>query len=454
MKNWWIKGLRSLISFDEGKRLDLFVIFPSLRRFLAARHHFAQFRTVGDIIFIIILVFGLFGPQDPDRNFVTFLTWGILWPIVVLSWFFTGRMWCGLCPLPGLGVFLQKKGWTLNLKRPEFIHKYSVYFSVFLLAFIIWVEIVADLRHWPAGTAWLLFSIVVGATIMAVIFPGQSWCRHICPLGRISGAAATLAITEFRADHDKCRGCPTFACRQGTEDKRGCPVYLGAFSVRNNLHCLVCGHCLPLCDRNSPQLLVRNPYNELIQNKGRFVTCTFTVPFLLGTQLARFIREKQVYGQMQTTFSMSDPLLFSILMFICIGVVLLFIHLGTRTLTSPGEDHDFGSRSPMVPILIPMAFTGELVYRMDHFAEEIGDFIPTIGRQFDLSFLKAFSFSIPPFPVDILSAFLLMNAAIAGGYVLWRYALGEFEDYLRLKDFLFLHLLILLLLFAFLATIF
>jgi polyferredoxin len=223
-----MRALKNVISFDNVQRLDLFRVFPAFRRFLAARHHYALLHTGGDILFVLVLISGFSGPQDARRNIAVFLTWGILWPAIVLSWFFVGRMWCGICPFPGLGVFLQSRGWAFSLKVPRFLQKYGVYFSVFLLALIIWFETVAGLNEWTAGTSYLVLSIVTGAAVMAVLFQGQSWCRHLCPLGRISGAAATISITEFRADHDKCRGCKSVACKKGTEKRRGCPVYLGA----------------------------------------------------------------------------------------------------------------------------------------------------------------------------------------------------------------------------------
>src|SRR5210317_2249221 len=110
--------MHSLISSDEGERLDLFRIFPGIRRFLAARHHYAYLRTAGDVIFVVVVIFGLFGPSDPASNIAVFLSWGLLWPAIVLSWFFVGRMWCGICPFPGLGVFLQRRGLSLNLPVP------------------------------------------------------------------------------------------------------------------------------------------------------------------------------------------------------------------------------------------------------------------------------------------------------------------------------------------------
>ncbi len=450
---WWTKAIKSLISSNEGERLDLFRIFPGVRRFLAARHHYAYLRTGGDILFILIVISGLFGPRDPSSNIAVFLSWGVLWPAIVLSWFFVGRMWCGICPFPGLGVFLQRRGLTLNLPVPKFLQKYGVYTSVFLLALIIWIEVVAGLDRSPVGTSLFALSITAGATLLAVLFSGQSWCRHLCPLGRISGAAATLSITEFRPDHDRCRVCKTFACKRGMEGKRGCPVYLGAYSVQNNLHCLVCGHCLALCDLDSPQLLLRNPYSELIRNKGRYITCSYIVPFLIGSQLARFFRHNEAYGYFRSWLNLPDAMSFSLLLVVGFVLVLGLIKFGSR-LFGINEDPMFGKFSPLVPILIPMAFTGELVYRLSYFADGVGGFFPTIGRQFGLENLKRMYFSIPDFPVQILSAFFLLNGAIAGVYILWRLCLEDFEGMVRLRNFIGINLLIVLILTGYLAVIF
>ena len=449
---WWTRALKSLISINE-QRLDLFRVFPGIRRFLAARHHYAYLRTAGDVLFALVVISGLFGPRDAHRNVAVFLSWGLIWPSIVLSWFFVGRMWCGICPFPGLGVFLQRRGLTFSLSVPKVLQKYGVYASVILLALIIWTEVVVGLDRSPVGTSFFVLSIVFGAALLSVFFPGQAWCRHLCPLGRISGAAATLSITEFRPDHEKCRGCETFACKKGLDGKRGCPVYLGAYSVQNNLHCLVCGHCLPFCDRDSPQLLLRNPYSELIRNKGRYITCSYIVPFLIGSQLARFLRKKEIYAQLAAFSGWSDAVLFSLLLLLGFGLSLMIIRFGSR-LFGISEDPMFGKFSPMVPILIPMAFTGELVYRLGYFAAGVGDFIPTLGRQAGVGFLEKFFFTIPDFPVQILSAFFMLNGSIAGCYILWQFCLNDFEGHVRFRNFLGINLLILLLLFFYLTVIF
>jgi hypothetical protein len=177
------------------------------------------------------------------------------------------------------------------------------------------------------------------------------------------------------------------------------------------------------------------------------------VPFLIGSQLARFLRKKEIYGQLSTFSGWSDAVLFSLLLLIGFGLSLLIIRFGAR-LFGVNEDPLFGKFSPMVPILIPMAFTGELVYRLGYFAAGIGDFIPTLGRQIGVAFLEKFFFIIPDFPVQILSAFFMLNGSIAGCYILWQFCLNDFEGHIRFRNFIGINLLIAALLFFYLTVIF
>ncbi|MDT8335725.1 MAG: (4Fe-4S)-binding protein, partial [Desulfurivibrionaceae bacterium] len=73
---------------------------------------------------------------------------------------------------------------------------------------------------------------------------------------------------------------------------------------------------------------------------------------------------------------------------------------------------------------------------------------------FGMEFLGRIYFSIPDFPIQILSAFFLLNGAIAGVYILWRMCLEDFEGMVRLRNFIGINLLIVLILTGYLAVIF
>jgi len=429
------KILKILFVYDEEARLNLFETFPRLRSFFANRRHFALIRSFGDLAFTLLIIAGLFGPQEPERNAMLFVSWGIWWTGIVLSWFFVGRMWCGFCPFPGVGRLLQRLGLYRPKLPPRSISKYCAYAATALFALIVWAEAVFHMKHSPLATAFLLLTILFGATLLATLYKGQAWCRHFCPLGKIIGSAATLSILEFRADLEKCRGCQTFACKRGKGNIPGCPVYLGAYAARNNLICLVCGHCIPLCDRDSPGLFLRHPLKELVINKGRHLTCTYIIPFLLASQIARFIQEKTSWYQgFKSALFHSEALAFSFLLAFLFALALFVIRLGAELFTIY-EDELFGRFSPMVPVLVPLAFTGELVYRLEYLLHEIGNFGPTLGKQLGLSSLEALSFRVPEAFIHYLLLGITALGLLGALYTAHLLAFREFEGLVPRKNF-------------------
>ncbi len=443
------EAARILCRYDEKARLNLFAVLPWLRRFFEHRRNIAYIRTLGDFLFSGIIFFGLLGPQDPKDNIALFVAWGIWWTSVVLSWFFVGKLWCGFCPFPGIGRIFQSLGWSLDLRIPEAFKK--IHLSVLLLAVIIWIESVTDMKNSPGGTAYLLIGIVFGATIFGILFRGQAWCRHVCPMGKIIGSAATLSLTEFRPDHSQCKSCKTFACKNGREGIGGCPVFLGAVNVRNNLDCLICGHCVSLCEHDSPRINLRNPFTELLINKGRYITCSYIIPFLMGSQLARFIQHRSWYGLLERIFFGSNLITFTVFLALGFFFFTRIIRLGAYLFTIT-EDEVFGRFSPMVPVLVPLAFTGELVYRLQYFLSNVGDFLPTFGRQFgfDTDYLM---FSVPEGLTYGLCRAILAIGALSGSYVIYRLHKGDFSDIIPRKNYYWLHALVVLVFASYLALI-
>ncbi len=443
------QALGIVLPDDRQARINLFEAFPPLKRFFADRRYFAAVRTFGDIVFTVIILVGFFGPQDPDRNAILFMVWGVWWTTIVLSWFFTGRLWCGFCPFPGVGRILRRFGMRFNADVPRFLQKNGVYLSTFFLAVILWAESVFNLKESPSGTAILLVAIIAGATLMEVLFKGQAWCRHVCPMGRIIGSAATISITEFRPDLAVCKTCKTASCRKGTAGGAGCPVYLGAVNVRNNLDCLVCGHCVPMCPYDSPRINLRNPFAELVINKGRYLTCSFIIPFLMGSQLARFIYEKAWFVPLKTYFHQSDLVAFTVLLGAGFLFFLGLIRVGARLFTVT-EDEVFGRFSPMVPVLVPFTFTGELVYRLAYFLSEAGSFFPTLGSQAGMD-LSRWRFVVDERFIGILSLLILAVGAAASHNVLRLFHKGDFEGMIPRRNYAFLHVMVVAILIVYAA---
>lgn len=395
---------RILLRFNPSARLNLFAAFPAIQRFFAHRRNLLIVRSTGDIAFTLIILSGFFGPQDPSRNIALFIAWGIWWTSIVLSWFFVGKLWCGVCPFPGIGRILQQLGIAVNRPVPHWMRRHGQVISLILLALILWAEAATDMRIRPSATAALLLAIVGGATLFGALYQGQSWCRFLCPMGKIIGSAATISMVELRPDPMRCRKCVTFACRKGKNGIYGCPIQLGAFNVRDSVDCLLCGHCVSTCDQASPRLNLRNPFAELVQNRGRYLAYAYIVPFLMGNQLARFIQEKPWYRDTLSYFGDSNAGAVSMLMAVGYGFVWLLLRMGSYLLPpDPGTSRI----SPMVSVFIPLAFTGELVYRLEYVLTQAGQALPTMGRQFGLP-LDSFAFTIPPAFVQTIGIILLL----------------------------------------------
>ena len=427
---------------DSERKLDLFRKFPWLYKLFYNQRLHSIWRTFLFVLFIILILSGLFGPQEPGRNIALYLCWGIWWPSVILSLFFVGRLWCGVCPFPVVGNFLQAYHLSLEKKVPKVLQKYNIAISVCFFMLIIWVEEATGMKTSPKETTWLLIVIWFGAIFCSVLFAKQAWCQHFCPLGRLMGIGASISLIEFRPDHNACKQCTTFACNKGTDTESGCPVSLGAYKVTNNLECLVCGKCMQLCPHESPQLNVRHPLSELIIRKGRLITCTLMVPFLMGSQLGRFM-DQNIFNLMEVIemTCMNNWVcqmgLYAVPLFLGFCIVYVIITYGDL-MFGVFQDELMGRFSPMVPLLLPLAFGGELVSRLNFTVRNFPDFLPTFGRQFGVEAMELITFTIPEWIYPAYGLSIMFISELAGLYILEKFYEEEFDGSIALWQYRFI----------------
>ncbi len=416
--------------FNPDQRIDLFKVYPRLYTIFKQQRLHSIWRGVLIFLLSAIIIGGIFGSQDPAENIILYLCWGLWWPAVILSLFFVGRLWCGVCPFPVAGRGLQGLGLSLQITVPRVIAKNSVAISVAFFMLIIWVEESTGMKQNPRATAYLLLTIFSGALICAVLFKKQAWCQFFCPLGKVMGMGASISWLEFRPDHDQCVHCTTFACKRGTEELPGCPVSLGAFKVTSNLECHLCGYCIQLCPHHSPQLNLRHPLYEIIVRKGKFISCTLLVPFLIGSQLARLMDQNiyDVMGKIEVN-CMQDWICQMGLYVIplSIGFIIAYMLISYGDLIFGVYQDDFmGGFSPMVPVFLPLAFTGELVSRMNYAVRNLAEFPVTAGRQFNIQFLENLTFVIPEWVYPLFGISFMFLSELAGLYVLQTFVTEDF----------------------------
>jgi hypothetical protein len=160
----------------------------------------------------------------------------------------------------------------------------------------------------------------------------------------------------------------------------------------------------------------------------------------MGSQIARFVEEKAWIAPLRDFFVHSNLLIFSALL--AAGFLLFFgiMRLGAR-LFIVTEDEVFGRFSPLVPVLIPLAFAGELAYRLKYFLSNVGEFVPTLGRQAGIDLLR-WGFSVEQGLISGICLLTLVVGVAACHQVLRLFYRGDFEGMVPRTNYAVLHALV------------
>ena len=211
------------------------------------------------------------GPQNRAENPVLILFWAWWWPLILLTYPLVGRLWCAVCPFMVWGEIAQR---LTPWRKRVWPHGDSDRWAAPLLAagfaaILVWEEV------WNLeDTAWLssclLLLITAGAVLGSLVFEKRFWCRHLCPVGGMSGLFAKLSILELRAEAGTCGGsCSSYACfKGGPADgeglaSQGCPLGTHPAHLSDNRNCVLCLTCAQACPNRSVQLRLRPPAADL-----------------------------------------------------------------------------------------------------------------------------------------------------------------------------------------------
>jgi len=223
-------------------------------------------------LFLLVIVAGLFGTPLAEFNLTTVLTWNLWWAGVVISVFFLGTAWCGVCPWDALACWLVRRrlwrrgvpGNGLNLKVPPWLR--NVLPALLLFIGLSWLELGVGVTTSPFATALFALLMVVLATLSLAIFERKAFCRYFCPVGRTLGFYAQLAPVELRpTDAQICAECVTLDCYHGNQEIEPCPTHLVMGRLKQNTYCTSCGACIRSCPHDNIGWRLRPMSSEAIQ---------------------------------------------------------------------------------------------------------------------------------------------------------------------------------------------
>jgi len=189
-----------------------------LGRLIASPGLTVSIKLVSFVLFVVAVLAGFFGNQNPYQNIAPTLVWIIGWVGLAYVSAFMGNLWSLINPWRTLfdgGEALYRhavrgRDLSLHLAYPEALGVWPAF--VLLLAFS-WIELVYPGAAIPAHIAWLAvgYSILVWAGM--VVFGGETWLRHGEVFTVVFGVLARFAPTEVRVrDPAVCAHCPVH-CR-------------------------------------------------------------------------------------------------------------------------------------------------------------------------------------------------------------------------------------------------
>jgi hypothetical protein len=189
-----------------------------LGRLIASPGLAVSIKLIALILFVVAILAGLFGNQNPYQNIAPTLVWIIGWVGLAYVSAFIGNLWVLINPwrtlFDGAEALYRRVGrgrdLSLRLTYPEVLGVWPAF--VLLLAFS-WIELVYPGAAIPAHIAWLAvgYSFLVWAGM--VVFGGETWLRHGELFTVVFGVFARFAPTEVSVrDPAVCEHCPAH-CR-------------------------------------------------------------------------------------------------------------------------------------------------------------------------------------------------------------------------------------------------
>ncbi|MEW6185804.1 MAG: cyclic nucleotide-binding domain-containing protein, partial [Thermodesulfobacteriota bacterium] len=220
--------------------------------------------------------------QEPDTNPGMLITWLIWFPILPISAFLFGRIWCGMCPIAGIGDFFARFK-KFNLPAPKFLKSMNFWLVILAFLFLEFTEELFGVADKPLATGLLLMIIISLSVLFCVFYERKTFCRYVCPLAAVLGTYSTLSIVEVRGNKKVCQTqCGQHTCFKGSEKTEGCPMFSYPASLNSNTECMLCLNCLKNCDNRGVQVNLRPPLQELWHQHQPNFSISFFGVVLIG----------------------------------------------------------------------------------------------------------------------------------------------------------------------------
>lgn len=275
----------------RSRRVDLARV-PGLGAMLRARALQPALMLLTLFFLVAAVLAGLAGTPAGSHNFGTVFVWIVWWAllIVVMVPFF-GRMWCMVCPIPGPGEWLQRRGLirrtpgrlrSLRWHWPRQLRNIWLQNAGFLILAVCSTAVLTR----PDVTAWLLLGMVLAGVALSILYDNRVFCRYVCPVGGFIGLYSLTSAIELRVkDAQVCLDHAAKDCVVGNAQGYGCPWMVFPGNLERDAYCGLCTECLKTCPRDNIALNLRPFGADLLVAKGHSLDEAYKALIMLACAL-------------------------------------------------------------------------------------------------------------------------------------------------------------------------
>ena len=277
----------------QEHRRDL-LTFPILGKVLKWRGFQPSLEIPGVILFLLVIVVGIWGNQEPSQNFATMLVWVYWWSLLTFTFLFVGRIWCMICPLGAVGEWVHRLVGTLGKDWPKKLRNLWPAHIFFIT--LTGVDLVFGIDTLPDFTGAFILSLIIMAVLFGVIFERRTFCRYVCPIGGMCGIYSMTSVVELRVKSPaRCESCTTKECIKGTDHSYGCPWFEYPGDLDRNNYCTMCLECVRSCPHENIGLMVRPPGQDLWRTNTRVYDEVILAVGLIGVMASHTIATTQAF---------------------------------------------------------------------------------------------------------------------------------------------------------------
>jgi polyferredoxin len=266
--------------------------FSWLKSILKSRLFQPVLMLITLFFFVIAILAGFFGTPTGSHNFSIIFVWIVWWAllIIILVPFF-GRAWCTVCPIPGPGEWLQRRGIirrtpgrlrSLRRRWPRRLR--NIWLQNFgFLAMAIFSTVILTR---PGVTAWVLLGMIMLGLALSIFYQNRIFCRYVCPLGGFIGLYSLTSTIELRVKNSQvCQEHTSKDCVVGNACGYGCPWLVFPGNLERNSYCGLCTECLKTCPKDNIALNLRPFGAGLLVAKGRSLDEAYKAVIMLTCAL-------------------------------------------------------------------------------------------------------------------------------------------------------------------------